>query len=795
MVKGRILDASGKMDAMHIGMAARNDVAMQPPGQPSLIGGVRTAVVDGGVLIAGGPSPVYFSGEFARTRLLPLLGHLDGSSDQATIAKQTGLSEQSLYAALSLLHAKRLLQWGPLDGPDSPTESQEILWHALSARLANSRRFRNVAEALGHSEGNPLRIIGSDAFINREELGQQLNNAGVLLTDDERDLGTESLTVALGTISSEEARRLRARGHSFVHAYVHRGLLTLSPLIRSDLPCHSCFLAALTDVDHEHFDGNDNDFKSISVDIQSRLITSLLAGNLVPVALRTAQIKLIRRAVLIDIADGTERSIEIYSRPGCADCGPSPVPAEPAPLIYEDIVAFPPADLLDPATHITHYKPSNVQLQRPDRSSLENSPATTAEPADDAQIKRLLEALRLTFGFRREDGAVEYQRHAPTGGNLGSPEAHVLVGEGVAGLGSGHYQYDGVNERLVHISEREVPVPDGVIHLLLTAALSRMGEKYGANALRLVHLDAGVTCAHFIAAATAQGLRPRLHARADSEALQRQTRRTRRSDPVTALIAIDSSKQVHETEPRSFQGRMHRTLGAEPSAPASPRPTSEQASNKLPAGAALVDQLLQYSDDVADNGVAVPAWHGFEGLGDGILGRISHRTWDRRPVDYSDIEAVAERIARARRALPGDDGSLGVDFAVVGQNVTREPPSSWIIRNDGSLERIKTLAPDPLQNAVIQPEYAEAPVLVIATMRLAELTNRGGVRSYLDALMAAGSALHAGWLDMRGRGLEGGIFAGILPDKSINRLLDGTPWDHRPVLALAVGHPVRLGRG
>src|SRR5699024_2230734 len=94
-----------------------------------------------------------------------------------------------------------------------------------------------------------------------------------------------------------------------------------------------------------------------------------------------------------------------------------------------------------------------------------------------------------------------------------------------------------------------------------------------------------------------------------------------------------------------------------------------------------------------------------------------------------------------------------------------------------------------------QPEYAEAPVLVIATMRLAELTNRGGVRSYLDASMAAGSALHAGWLDMRGRGLEGGIFAGIFPDKSINRLLDGTPWDHRPVLALAVGHPVRLGRG
>src|SRR5699024_8276418 len=109
----------------------------------------------------------------------------------------------------SLLHAKRLLQWWPLAGPDSPTESQEILWHALSARLANSRRFRNVAEALGHSEGNALRIIGSDAFINRDELGQQLENAGVLLTDDERDLGTESLTVALGTISSEEARRLR----------------------------------------------------------------------------------------------------------------------------------------------------------------------------------------------------------------------------------------------------------------------------------------------------------------------------------------------------------------------------------------------------------------------------------------------------------------------------------------------------------------------------------------------------------------------------------------------------------
>ena len=343
----------------------------------------------------------------------------------------------------------------------------------------------------------------------------------------------------------------------------------------------------------------------------------------------------------------------------------------------------------------------------------------------------------------------------------------------------------------MHVSERGTGA-DGVIHLLLTAALSRMGEKYGANALRLVHLDAGVTCAHFIAAATAQGLRPRLHARADSEVLQRQTRRTRRSDPVTALIAIDSSKQADETEPRSFQGRMHRTLGAEPSAPASRPRVSRLATS--PAGQRLSISSFSILTTSLTTALQFPP---------GTDSRVrrwdsrtySHRTWDRRPVDYSDIEAVAERLARARRALPGDDGSLGVDFAVVGQNVSREPPSSWIIRNDGSLERIKTLAPDPLQNAVIQPEYAEAPVLVIATMRLAELTNRGGVRSYLDALMAAGSALHAGWLDMRGRGLEGGIFAGILPDKSITRLLDGTPWDHRPVLALAVGHPVRLGRG
>lgn len=33
------------------------------------------------------------------------------------------------------------------------------------------------------------------------------------------------------------------------------------------------------------------------------------------------------------------------------------------------------------------------------------------------------------------------------------------------------------------------------------------------------------------------------------------------------------------------------------------------------------------------------------------------------------------------------------------------------------------------------------------------------------------------------------MFAGILPDKSVPKLLQGTLWDRRPVLALAMGHP------
>lgn len=783
MVKNQVLDDSGKMSAAHISLAAMGDATMRPPPKPSVIGGLQTERVDDGVLITGGPKPVFLSGRFAQTNLLAMLEQLDGTQDIDQLSTSTGLGAPDLRAALALLHAKRLLQWGPLEEQGVSSEVAVT----LSARLANSRYFKNSSEAFAHGAANPLRVLGEDPLIDRGRLMDQFSATGLRVADNEASLGPASLTIVLGDGADQDINAMRARGRVVLHAYTQNSLLVLSPLIREDLPCHACFRTAMGQGGVSELESRHSAPLDMNNEMARRIATPLLAGNVVTIALRTAQIKLIRRAVALDLAEGEERLIDVHAQPGCRHCGVDPAPAETTPLIYEDLVAFPPADLLDPATHLTHYKPSNVDLQRPGRTLSDTHPAIGDQDVDDESVRRLFHTLRLTFGFKPGSSAGQYLRYAPTGGNLGSPQCDVLVGDGVVGVDPAHYRYEGANERLVRISDRVLPVPEGTVQVILSAGLAHMGSKYGVNALRLVHLDAGVTRAQLLAAAVGNGLEPRLHLRSDTEELQRQIHRPRKSDPITSMISlrVGASRQ-HSVAEDTASG----WTDVSPPSEGTPDTAPQEAVDGAAEDSGVLDALLRFAPRGTDT-TAVRAVGGtFAGLDAGIQGRASHRMWAPQPVALEPVRDVAARIMGVRDELTQASAAPKTDFAVIGQHVEGTSPRSWTITPDGSLEVINLLEDQPLAEAVIQPEYALAPVLVVATIRLAELSRQGGVRDYLDAVMEAGTGLHAGWLQMRRHGLEGGVFAGILPDKSVRRLLNGSLWDRRPVLALAMGHPL-----
>lgn len=783
MVKQQVLDESGRMSAAHISVAAKGDTTMRPPNKPSVIGGLRMERIDDGVLITGGPKPVFLSGKFAQTSLLPLLALLDGSRDIDRLSSATGLAPQDLRAALALLHAKRLLQWGPVQGDGGPPE----VARTLSARLANSRFFKNSSEAFAHGMANPVRVLGEDPLIDRDRLVELFSATGLHIVDDEASLGPASLTIVLGEGADLDINAMRARGRVALQAYTQNSLLVISPLIRDDLPCHACFYTAMQQAGRPELESRHTAHADLKDEAASRTATALLAGNVVTVVLRTAQIKLIRRAAALDLTEGGERLIDVNARPGCRHCGVVPAPAETTPLVYEDLVAFPPGDLLDPATHLTHYKPSNVDLQRPESSFDDSLPAIGEQDIDDEGARRLFQTLRLTFGFKPGGMAGQYLRYAPTGGNLGSPQCDVLVGDGVDGIDPAHYRYESVSERLVRVSDRVLQVPEGTVQVVLSAGFARMGSKYGVNALRLVHLDAGVTRAQLLAAAVGQGLEPKLHLRSDTEELQRQIHRSRKSDPITCMVTLRIMNSHRRSEGEDVSSGWTAAGAHSDGRPDAIRPEPDDGAA---AASGLLDKLLRFAPDGTDTTAVCTVGRAFAGLDSGIQGRASHRMWEPQPVALAPVSEVAARIMGVREELAQTSSVPKTDFAVIGQHVEGTSPKSWNITSQGSLEVINLLEDQPLAEAVIQPEYALTPVLVVATIPLADLSRQGGVRNYLDALMEAGTALHAGWLEMRRHGLEGGVFAGILPDNSVRRLLKGSLWDRRPVLALAVGHPL-----
>lgn len=273
----------------------------------------------------------------------------------------------------------------------------------------------------------------------------------------------------------------------------------------------------------------------------------------------------------IDLENFAQRVIPVARRPGCPHCSPEGGGAiEPVSLghAYEQSVAFPPRELLDPKDHQQHYKPANVRLQRSSkhypgarRTALEpfaESPAATGDGLDRATLAGLLAR---SFGLRDRlaaapGGSGKVERWAPTGGNLGSTQAYPLIAD-VAGLDPGAYFYlahehelallpnsDPLTATTLGAATRE-DFADAAAIVVLTGALERVAGKYGTFGYRIVNLDAGCAVAQLALAATARGLEVRVASRWNDDALGEALRITLDSEPVTAVVALGRTGAAH----------------------------------------------------------------------------------------------------------------------------------------------------------------------------------------------------------------------------------------------------------
>lgn len=175
--------------------------------------------------------------------------------------------------------------------------------------------------------------------------------------------------------------------------------------------------------------------------------------------------------------------------------------------------------------------------------------------------------------------------------------------------------------------------------------------------------------------------------------------------------------------------------------------------------------------------------------------RASTRTYAPEPVPVELVAAVVRAASGFDRAAwPEDEAGAGLDFLVAARHVTGLAPGIYLyVRDDAEFVRLADLPQgEAAADLVLQLEFADAPVTVLACGPLAASLARHGEHGHRLLLARAGAASQAAWLTALDRGLVGSIFAGFLAS-SLKPLVPVDGYRSAQLLAFSCGHPAGDG--
>lgn len=541
--------------------AVASDPQLRLPDRPKLVEGIVCLPVDHGLLVEGAAERQVFRGRTASTVLPGLLRLLDGSRGIRELAARAELSPSVVHAVLALLHTRGVLE----EGTEGEPAADDPLVRAFLSRTVDSTRVnRSGAEAAARIRRARVLVLGERGAALAEELtaigitarrgaaGSGLEGGlSLVVTTDFRFFDRSALDDACA-----------AAGIAWLNTTTIGNAVEIGPLFDArHTACWRCSHVSEAPATTSH----------LSDDLLAAAHIALAAAEVVAITTRITPLQSLRGVVCTDVAGWAQRRRLVSRQPGCPRCCPIP-PDIPTPrgvgYRFEQSVEFPPVSLLNPKEHLQHYKPANIRLQRASRRlppaprsslpDLADLPPPRGRRLDGSLEVRSTGRLDLSMlgavlgrvaGLRRTDGRSEVdkvQRWAPTGGNLGSPQLTVVVGE-VDGLDPGFYAYVGTSHELVDLGGDEErverfgdahPLGHAPVILILTAALDRMASKYGSSAYRLVHLDAGCAITQLRVVAAGYGLRADVAARWVDHLIAEQLGLTLDREPVTGVVAL-----------------------------------------------------------------------------------------------------------------------------------------------------------------------------------------------------------------------------------------------------------------
>ncbi|HEU5127752.1 MAG TPA: hypothetical protein VFU12_07180 [Glycomyces sp.] len=484
---------------------------------PRLSAGADVVRADDRAVIAAGSRRMVLKGAAAAavaSRLLPLL---DGTRDAGELAAQSGIERRHVESVLRLLDERRLLETGGDPVQEDAVAAETAAFyarhsHTLGAHdgaaplLRTLRRGR--ALLVGRSElTEPLAAI-------LEESGVRTGvHSGGLMPDE--PYGDTALVVGVKAGSSSSMDTARRIGADLSVPVLRVGLfpgrVEIGPYIAADAPnCGRCLARGRSEAGWAPSGPPDLDEGTVD------LVCGFAANETVAFLARSAVMLGRYEMRRIDLTSWTGETYLATPYLDCPRCRAEPREhasrADAAVDAYELACAAPPPSLAAadaaPAGRTERFR----ELQTV-RDRLGTHPRVGLDRFAGPRYRRaerrgsrpglgeLGSLLNRTVGFRRFDDSGEPSRWAPSGGNLGSVEAYVLLRGGVPGLPGNLFKYMDLTHELLAVAPEPVgldgalaldpagPVPSCLVFLV--SDHQRIAEKYGDFAMRLARLDAG----------------------------------------------------------------------------------------------------------------------------------------------------------------------------------------------------------------------------------------------------------------------------------------------------------------
>lgn len=514
-----------------------NDPQFRLPAAPSMNPAVPYVFVDDKLVIEATQSRRVLSGPAITRAVAPAAPLMDGTRNWSELAEETGVTDTQVVEMLSMLFMAGVLDDGVQAFDDTPS-------NRYVARTADATRVNaNASSAIERLESGQVAVLANQplASVLLADLSAHPIRARLVHSLDDvvdTDLLITDLSSFNGVDLTSIAVRLRELGIPVLPVRISGETLAMGPVSWPDFgACISC-----SSVSHPAVSGFVNE-------TDTALMAAMLSHEVVNLLGRVGQSVTNGSRMIVDLARFSSQQEFVSPDVSCGVCGGAAagIPQFPA-YEYEQSVAFPPHHLNDPRRHQAHYEDASARLtlefrkfgsgaeavRLPDLAGNLGELTTTG-----LSLETLGEILGAAFGVQTHQMAPDKKlpRWAPSGGNLGSPQAY-LHSVGVAGVDDGLYAYFAPDHSLYPLKRPPKDGPRLGVQLVLTGELTRVASKYKTFAYRVVGLDAGVSTLHVSLLSRLYDVSVQVCSHWDEDALDEKFGLNYRDQAITAVLEL-----------------------------------------------------------------------------------------------------------------------------------------------------------------------------------------------------------------------------------------------------------------